>query len=301
MIFQKLNIKVNRPSLLKSLALIVATSLGVLTPVTQSLHAVNSSSTFNWYALWDTGSTQTTRTFTNVNGSGVDVTVEYSTNQRWQQDQNHNGLNLYDKNSPKLHPLNDSHDLWVYHGILRMTNNPSDIGNDSAWVKITFSQPVTIDQLWAGSLSTINDYREWMKVSAYSSNNVDINNLGASVNALVSPLKVDDYEGFFDVTCSHTTYSDNAEGHECNMAGADNPNFIGILPNGDGSVTLKGLGSQGSQEYGRAFFEYTTPIQTIIFEHYTTDINSDTQRNSSYTSVAISPEFVFKEAISFTD
>ena len=301
MIFENFKIKVNRSNVLKSIALILTTSFGVLTSVPQSLYAASNSSTFNWYDLWDTGSTQTTRTFTDVNGSGVDVTVEYSTNQRWQQAQNHNGLNLYDKNSSQKHSLNDSHDLWVYHGILRVTNNPSDTGNDSAWVKVTFSKPVTIDQLWAGSLSTINDYREWMKVSAYSSDNVDINNLSSSSNVLVSPSKVDDYQDFFSTTCSHTTYSDNAVGHECNMAGADDPNFIDILPNNDGSITLKGLGSQGNQEYGRAFFEYTTPVQTIIFEHYTTDIDSDTQRNSSYTSVAISPEFVFNEAFMISD
>ena len=81
------------------------------------------------------------------------------------------------------------------------------------------------------------------------------------------------------------------------MAGVDDPNFIGILPNGDGSVVLKGLGNQENDQYGRAFFEYNTPIRTIVFEHYTTDIDSDTQRNSSYTSVAISPEFVFTQLL----
>ena len=283
---------INYTNFLKFAASIVTTSFFGLTFLSQSLYAQDNS--FNWYDLWDTSSTQTTRTFTNVNGSGVDVTVEYSTNQRWQQG-NHNGLNLYDKYSPQKHSLNDSHDLWVYHGILRMTNNPNDTGNDSAWVKMTFSKPVTIEQLWAGSLSTINNYREWMKVSAYSSDHVDLNNLSASVNALVSPSKVADYQDFFNTTCNHTTYSDNAEGHKCNLAGADDPSFIEILPHQDGSVTLKGLGSQGSQQYGRAFFKYATPVKTIIFEHYTTNIDSDTQRNSSYTSVAISPELIFTE------
>ena len=279
---------INYINLFKFAASIATTSLLGLTFLSQPLSAQD----FNWYDLWDTGSTQTTRTFPNVNGSGVDVTVEYSTNQRWQQN-NPNRLNLYDNYSPQKHSLNDSHDLWLYHGILRVTNNPDDTGNDSAWVKMTFSQPITIEQLWAGSLSTINNYREWMKVSAYSSDSIDMNNLSASANALVAPSKVDDYQDFFNTTCSHTTYSDNAEGHECNLAGADDPNYIGILPNQDGSVTLKGLGSQGSQEYGRAFFEYNTPVKTIIFEHYTTNIDSDTVRNSGYTSVAISPELIF--------
>ena len=282
---------------LKFVASIVTTSFLGLTFVSQPLYAgdesFDDSSTFNWYELWDTSSTQTSRTFTSVNGSGVDVTVEYSTNQRWQQDQNHNGLNLYDNYSPQKNPLNDSHDLWIYHGILRVTNNPHDTGNDSAWVKMTFSKPVTIEQLWAGSLSVIGDKREWIKVSAYSSDSVDINSLSSFSNELVSPSKVDDYQDFFNTTCNHTTYSDNAEGNDCNLAGADNPNFIGILNNVDGSVTLKGLGSQSSQEYGRAFFEYTTPVQTILFEHYATDIDSDTQRNPNYTSIAISPEFTF--------
>ena len=293
MILQNLKRKADRPNILKLAAITVTTSIAGLTCFPQSLSATNTYSTFNWYDLWDTRSTQTIRNFPNVNGSGVDVTVEYSTNQRWQQEQNHNGLNLYDNYSPQMDTWNDSHDLWIYHGILRLTNNPNDTGNDSAWVKMTFSQPVTIDNLWAGSLSTISTYREWMKVSAYSSNNVDINNLAASANTLISPSKVNAYQDFFNEICSHTTYSDNAEGHECNMAGADDPNFIEIQPDIDGSVTLKGLGSQENQEYGRAFFAYNTPVRTIVFEHYTTDINNDTQRNSSYTSVAISPDFVF--------
>ena len=291
---------INSTNFFKLAASIVTTSFLGLTFLSQFSYAqdssTNNSSTFNWYELWDTDSTQTTRTFTNVNGSGVDVTVEYSTNQRWQE-QNQSRLNLYDKYEPKKHSLNDSHDLWVYHGILRVTNNRNDTGNDSAWVKMTFSQPVTIGQMWAGSLSTISSYREWMKVSAYSSDNVDLSNLSASADALVSPSKVDDYQDFFNTTCSHTTYSENAEGDECNLAGADDPNYIGILPNSDGSVTLKGLGSQGSKQYGRAFFEYNTPVQTMIFEHYTTDIDSDTQRNSGYTSVAISPELMFTKVI----
>lgn len=295
--FKNLKQKVNRHNLLQSAALTITASLAGLTCFSQSLSATNTSNNFNWYDLWDSSSTQTLRTFTNVNGSKVDVTVEYSTNQRWQQEQNRNGLNLYDNYSPQKDSLNDSHDLWIYHGILRVTNNPSDTGNDSAWVKMTFSQPVTIDELWAGSLSTISTYREWMKVSAYLSDNVDMNNLAASANNLVSPSKVDDYQDFFNKTCSQTNYIDNAEGHDCNLAGADDPNFIEILPNIDGSVTLKGLGSQENQEYGRAFFAYNTPVRTIVFEHYTTDVNDDTQRNSSYTSVAISPNFVFTKLL----
>ncbi len=40
-----------------------------------------------------------------------------------------------------------------------------------------------------------------MKVSAYSSDSVDLNNLSASTNALVSPSKVNDYQDFFNTTC----------------------------------------------------------------------------------------------------
>ena len=83
----------------KFVASIVTTSFFGLTFLSQSLYAqdnsTNRSSIFNWYNLWDTGSTQTTRTFSDVHGSGVDVTVEYSTNQQWQQS-NPNSLNLYD-------------------------------------------------------------------------------------------------------------------------------------------------------------------------------------------------------------
>ncbi|ELS04819.1 hypothetical protein Xen7305DRAFT_00045550 [Xenococcus sp. PCC 7305] len=275
----------------------LATILLGLTTISYCSYAlsepINNDESINWYDLWDTGSNETIRTFTNVNNSGIDVTVEYSTNQIWQQKQNHNGLNLYDNYSPKKHSLNYSHDLWLYHGILRLTNNPNDTGNDSAWVKVTFSEPVTIEQLWAGNLSTINSYREWLKISAYSIDDINVNDLSSFTSALVPPSKVDDYQDFFNVTCNHTAYNDSAEEHKCNMAGADDPNYIGILPNDDGSVTLKGLGSQSSNEYGRTFFEYNTSVQTIVFEHFTTDIDSDTQRNSSYTSVAISPNISF--------
>ena len=134
---------INSTNFLKLAASIVTTSFLGLTFLSQFSYAqdntINNSSTFNWYDLWEPGSTQTTRTFTNVNGSGVDVTVEYSTNQRWQE-QNSNRLNLYDKKSQQLDTLNlnDSHDLWLYHGILRVTNNRNDTGNDSALSGVCF-------------------------------------------------------------------------------------------------------------------------------------------------------------------
>lgn len=276
--------------------LITASILPLITstePLNASDNIQSTSSALNWYELWDSSSVEATRNFANVNDSRVDVTVEYSTNQKWQHLENHNGLNLYDNYSPKKDALNHDHSLWIYHGILRMTNNPQDTGENAAWVKVTFSQPVTIEQLWAGSLSTINSRREWMKVSAYSSSDIDMNNLNLAASNLVSPSKVDDYQGFFDTTCSQVAFTDNLEGHQCNLAGADHPDYIGILPNEDGSVLLKGLGSQGSKQYGRAFFEFNTPVRTIVFQHFATDIDNDAQRNSGYTSAAISPELVF--------
>lgn len=282
---------------LKFALFLVTTSIFSLTPAAETLMASDNiqdtSYALNWYELWDSSSVETNRTFANVNNSGVDVTVEYSTNQKWQHLENHDGLNLYDNYSPKKDALNHDHNLWIYHGILRMTNNPQDTGDDAAWVKVTFSQPVTIEQLWAGSLSTINSRREWMKVSAYSSGDVDITNLGLAASNLVSPSKVNDYQNFFNTTCEHVALTDNLEEHQCNLAGADNPNYIGILPNEDGSVLLKGLGSQGGKQYGRAFFEFNTPVKTVVFQHFATDIDNDAQRNSGYTSVAISPELVF--------
>jgi hypothetical protein len=250
---------------------------------------------FNWYDLWNTGSTEPKRTFQNVNGSGIDVTVEYSTGQRWQSS-NGNRLNLYDNYELQKHSDNDSHNLWIYHGTLRFTNNNSNDNStppDSSFVKITFSEPVYIDNLWAGSLSTIGNKREWMKVHAYSTDGIDFKNLSAHTKELVSPSQVDHYEDFFNTTCTDS----NVEGAKCNYDGADNPNFVEIIANKDGSVTLKAKGSQGSQQYGRAFFEYAnTPVKTIVFEHFVTDTNDDASGNNGYTSVAISPNLVFSKA-----
>ena len=79
----------------------------------------------NWYDLWDTSSTESSRTFGDVDGSGIDINVEYSTNMFWST-QNEGRVNLYDNGTPQKNALNDTHPLDQYDGILRMTNDRTD-------------------------------------------------------------------------------------------------------------------------------------------------------------------------------
>ena len=238
----------------------------------------------NWYDLWDTSSTESSRTFGDVDGSGIDINVEYSTNMFWST-QNEGRVNLYDNGTPQKNALNDTHPLDQYDGILRMTNDRTD-NPESTFVKLTFSEAVYLDEFWVGSLSTIGDAREWMSVSAYESDDVDFNNLDSYADQRVAASKYDTYENFFGNTDGdYTAKADDAE-----LVALDDDTT-------DNVYTTAGLGRQGGGNYGRVFFEYSDEaVQSLVIEHFTTQKDNSAESSSRYTSVAVSPSIFFTKA-----
>jgi len=238
----------------------------------------------NWYDLWDTSSTESSRTFGDVDGSGIDINVEYSTNMFWST-QNEGRVNLYDNGTPQKNALNDTHPLDQYDGILRMTNDRTD-NPESTFVKLTFSEAVYLDEFWVGSLSTLGDAREWMSVSAYESDDVDFNNLDSYADQRVAASKYDTYENFFGNTDGdYTAKADDAE-----LVALDDDTT-------DNVYTTAGLGRQGGGNYGRVFFEYSDEaVQSPVIEHFTTQKDNSAESSSRYTSVAVSPSIFFTKA-----
>lgn len=226
-------------------------------------------------------STDSGTIFTNVDGSGVDVKVEYSDNM-WNGDPN-----IYEN-----HPLDDT-----YNGSLRLTNNTAQ--QESTWLKLTFSEAVYIDEMWLGSLSTIgNNRREWMSFTAYSGTEIDD-------NEVVKASNYNTFENFFNgqTGSNTTTYEDNA----------DDPSLVSLdndfgTANDDGVNTTYGVGSQGNNSdddsFGRVFFEYTDQaVQTLYIQHFVTDPRNEgdtpdanDQRSSKKTSVTIGQNIVFTKA-----
>ena len=269
---------------------VVASTL--VTALTLSGAAVSGqaqAATLNWYDLWDTSSTASSRTFGDVGGSGINVNVEYSTNMYWST-QNNGRVNIYDNGTPQKNVLNDTHPLDQYDGILRMTNDRSD-DPESVFVKLTFSEAVHLDEFWVGSLSTIGDAREWMSVSAYASDEVDFNNLESYADQRVAASKYDTYENFFGNT--NGDYHVKADSDSLVMLDADVTDKV---------YTTGGVGSQGDGDYGRVFFEYSDKaVQSLVIEHFTTKKDNSAKSSSRYTSVAVSPNSFFTRATTPTE
>jgi hypothetical protein len=261
---------------------ILSTTTGLLVFVGVGSNA--DAATLNWKNLgWSEtylnnkyDSTDSGSIFTNVDGSGVDVRVEYSDNM-WNGDPN-----LY-----KNHPLGSAYD-----DSLRFTNNTSGSA-DKTWVKLTFSEAVYIDEAWVGSLSTLaNNRREWMNFSAYSD---------ASLNSdkLVSASKYDTYANFFGNQTGTSTSGDYVQN-------ADDPNLVGLDGDtGDKIYTTYGVGSQGNNtsndKFGRVFFEYgDNAVKTLYIEHFVTQLDNSPKADdplaTGLTSVSIGNNIAFRRA-----
>ncbi|MGB5913873.1 MAG: hypothetical protein WBG63_03350, partial [Phormidesmis sp.] len=192
--------------------------------------------TLNWYDLWDTDSTESSRTFRNVDGSGIDINVEYSTNMYWSK-QNEGRLNLYDNGASQKNALNDSHPLDQYDGILRLTNDRNK-NPESVFLKLTFSEAVNLDEFWVGSLSTIGNAREWVSVSAYGTDEVSLGDLDSYADQRVAATKYDTYENFFGNQAGDYT------------AKADKASLVRLdTDTSDKVYTTAGVGNQSNQDY----------------------------------------------------
>ncbi|MGC1527642.1 MAG: hypothetical protein WA783_16480 [Phormidesmis sp.] len=237
--------------------------------------------TLNWYDLWDTDSTESSRTFRNVDGSGIDINVEYSTNMYWSK-QNEGRLNLYDNGASQKNALNDSHPLDQYDGILRLTNDRNK-NPESVFLKLTFSEAVNLDEFWVGSLSTIGNAREWVSVSAYGTDEVSLGDLDSYADQRVAATKYDTYDNFFGNKAGDYT------------AKADKASLVSLdADTSDKVYTTAGVGNQSNQDYGRVFFEYSDEaVRSLVIEHFTTAKNNGNKASTKYTSVAVSPNIFF--------
>ncbi len=262
---------------------ILAIALTLGTAATGPLSSAQAA-TLRWHDIWDTNSTKSSRTFGNVDGSGLDINVEYSTNMYWSQ-QNEGRLNIYDNGTPQKNALNDSHPLDQYDGILRITNDRSQ-NPKSTFVKLTFSEAVNLDEFWVGSLSTIGNAREWASVSAYATDDVTLDDLDSYAEQRVAATRYGTYEDFFGDRAGDYT------------AKADRASLVRLdSDTSDRVYTTAGVGDQSDQDYGRVFFEYSNEaVRSLVIEHFTTAKNNDTKASTKYTSVAVGPNIFFTKA-----
>ncbi|HRR08047.1 MAG TPA: DUF11 domain-containing protein [Rhodothermales bacterium] len=166
--------------------------LGFAYPVTAQFTSTSlrtGSNTQNGSGGWLSGplctpSNITSQTFTNWEGSGVNVTYGYSTNM-WDGD----APNLYVAagqesaagagcDSQFVAGVNDAHCASIYHGSVRFTNNIHDTGgtpgnaDGPAKIVITYNTPVILTNFRIGSISNIGSVVspgvEWVQVKAFS-------------------------------------------------------------------------------------------------------------------------------------
>jgi PEP-CTERM motif len=118
-------------------------------------------STIDWTGLdpaWDDTDTSGQQSFSNVDGSGIDITVAYTDN-------------MFDNNSvPNLYTTENAPTAGIA-GTLRFTNDRRDRASVMATaVTISFSEAVYIDEMGTVSLSTIHNKQENMIVEAFDAN-----------------------------------------------------------------------------------------------------------------------------------
>jgi PEP-CTERM motif len=115
-------------------------------------------STIDWTGLdpaWDDTDTSGQQSFSNVDGSGIDITVAYTDN-------------MFDNNSvPNLYTTDNSPTAGIV-GTLRFTNDRDTLLETA--VTISFSEAVFIDEMGTVSLSTIGRRQENMIVEAFDAN-----------------------------------------------------------------------------------------------------------------------------------
>ena len=263
----------------------IFSSIFTLAAITSMNAPLVQAQTLDWINFWDCGSTERVRTISNYAGTGVDVTIEYSSNSA-------SSLKLYQKQGePQICSSTHQHELWTYHGVLRTT---AAWNAEPTYVKVTFSEPVYVDDIWLGNLSfrPNRNWYEWMELSAYSSDNVDLNNVSASNPYLVTASAVAHYEDFFGVTCPYSTFAEDSYGNDCNLM-TDHPDFVEIIDDGSQVYKFRGMGVDTLDQRGRVFAAYQdTPVQTLLIGTYVTDATTGDKDGSS-SSAAISPTISF--------
>lgn len=207
------------------------------------------------------------QSFTNIDGSGVDMTVHFSRN-------NYDGNNpATDLEGPDLYnPVDNPNPdrRTTGESALRVTRDLTTTGGIIHPVPfvISFSQPVTFEEFLLGSLSVVGSSHENVVVRAFASDDATGSVVKASGFRNVSDLQ----DGS---TLLHGQWDPTGPDHGINNR-LDNidvdPDLIldsnGVATNtgsaaDDGIYPLIGMGSQNDSRYGRAALEWDTPVQSV--------------------------------------
>ena len=223
----------------------------------------------------------TSQTFTNWEGSGVNVTYGYSTN-------------MWDGDSPNLYVaagqqsaagagcdsqftagINDAHCATIYHGGVRFTNNIHDTGgtpgnaDGPSKIVITYNTPVTLANFRIGSISNIgtvsNPGMEWVQVKAFNASG-----------------------GVVSISTA------NATGSYINCAGTETSGGMTTLADGAGGlyVGAQATTRQTEDEYGNLDFSIpsSTPVSRIelyFWRNESATDPTDLAGRSSYASFTL--------------
>jgi hypothetical protein len=203
------------------------------------------------------------QSFTDVAGSGVDMTVYHSRN-------NYDGSTL---EGPDLYnPVdNENPDRRVTgESALRVTrDNTLDSGiYHPVTVVLSFSQPVTFEEFLLGSLSVVGSSNENVVVRAFASDDATGPVVKASAFRNVSDLQ----DGS---TLLHGQWDTGGPdwGAVNELSNIDVDPDLTLDANGvatdvgdagdDGIYHIIGMGNQNDRRYGRAVLEWDTPVQSV--------------------------------------
>ncbi|MCP5099966.1 MAG: hypothetical protein GY943_30805, partial [Chloroflexi bacterium] len=219
--------------------------------------------TIDWAAIgWNDAfvpGPPTTQSFTNVDGSGIDMDVFYSGNM-W------DGQPVVYAGAAPVPPLATS---------LRWTNNTADAaGADGAadgpsFMTLTFANPVYLDDLTVGSLSELTGRFEWAEVRAYDEGN----------NLLIA------------TSISNSTHDVDGTGTYTGMITI--PGSPEIIDPGTGVYRARGVSRQANCAvgcgYDRATFVYdTTPVKRVeVVQTVTTGTAFTSGRSTGQASIVL--------------
>ena len=261
---------------LKRLSLALFLGIGLITAVFGWLFNKNvplvRAAALDWSVIGWNETIPNSQTFTNVDGTGVDITLDYSSDTMF------DGVpNIYGGDAP-VPPLQNS---------LRWTNNTADAGgapgapDGPTVMTVTFSTPVYLDDLTIGSLSELTnvagnpDRYEWAVIQAFDTSG----NLVLATSFTGTTHAIDDGDNYLGIS----TFAGRPE----------------IIDNSNGVYQARGVSIQyrasvctaGSDRcgYDRASFVYnTTPISYVeVRQIVTTGTDFSSPISSGLSSIVV--------------
>ncbi len=220
------------------------------------------------------------QSFDDVGSSGITVTIKNSLNHT---DDVLEGPSIYGVGA------GSNPDCLVTGANALRINNDKEFPITPVTVIINFSAAVTIDEFIVGSLSVIGtDGFENIAVRAFTG----VDGTGSTV-AAAAYENISDYDsgvslehGMSDLACTATTNQLT--------------NIMMAAPSANNTYHVMGFGLQDEGRYGRAKWEWSSPIRSIAVSTWITNTGSliDPNYEYSYHSILISP-ISFSAATSF--